>query len=381
MESAEAEGARVSNRLAQVRAERGWKKATLLHQIRAAAKRRKKPMPSDASLARRVAIWENQGGAVSDFYRELLCDVYGMSEVELGLVELPSAMPLESVEMVQRLTLSRLDAGLVELLRGHTQSIRMLDRRLGGPTIYQQTAAHVEQIETLVQNALPGVHRDAAADELSQAAALAGWQALDLGRLADAWRLHEVATTAGRESGQMAGLVYARAQQAFVLLDADRPTDAHAVIRSAQEEAGTAVPEMLRAWLLAAEGEALAMIGDRDSARRALDAAAEVLGPGGVDESLPFVMLDAGHLARWRGNCLARLGEEDAIDDLTSALGVMREGEYGRAEASLRVDLALAFRARGDHTESRAHARRAAELAGRTGSERQKRRIADLLSA
>ncbi len=190
-----------------------------------------------------------------------------------------------------------------------------------------------------------------------------------------------MATAAGRESGRTAGLVYARAQQAFVLLDADRPGNAHGVIRSAREEAGTAVPEVLRAWLHAAEGEALSTNGDRDAALRALDAAAEALGPGGTDESLPFVMLHAGHLARWRGHCLARLGDVGAIDDLTSALGVMGEGQYGRAEASLRVDLALAFRARGDHAESRIHASRAAELAGRTGSERQRRRIADLLSA
>ena len=50
-------------------------------------------------------------------------------------------------------------------------------------------------------------------------------------------------------------------------------------------------------------------------------------------------------------------------------------------ELCARVDLALAFRARGDSTESRLHAQRAADLAGRTGSERQRRRIAGLLSA
>ena len=85
--------------------------------------------------------------------------------------------------------------------------------------------------------------------------------------------------------------------------------------------------------------------------------------------------------ARWRGNCLARLGEMTAIDSLMSALDDMGEGQYGRAEVSLRVDLALAFRARGDVVESQLHARRAGDLAGRTGSQRQRRRIAQLLSA
>jgi len=383
VESAMREGDAVANRLGQARADRNWKKARLIHELRTAAHRRGKSLVADASIARRIAAWENDGAAVGDFYRDLLCEVYGRSAAELGLVELPRPEPTPAaLELAEReLTLSRLDGGLVELLRAHTQSIRMLDRRLGGPTIYQQSAAHVEQIERLVRYALPGADREAAADELSQAAALAGWQALDMGRTDEAWRLHEVATAAGRESAQPAGLAYARAQQAYVLLDAGHAEDAHAVIHRAHREAGTKVPGVLRAWMHAAEGEALAAAGSRDGALRALDAAAQDLDDSGNDTSLPYLMLGAGHLARWRGHCLARLGEEQAIEDLTSALDVMGVGQYGRAEAGLRVDLALAFRARGDVTESRHNARRAAEVAGRAGSERQRRRIAELLSA
>jgi tetratricopeptide (TPR) repeat protein len=269
----------------------------------------------------------------------------------------------------------------VDLLRGQTQSIRLLDRRLGGPSIYQQTTAHVEQIENLVRFALPSTQREAAADELGQAAALAGWQALDMGRLDDAWRLHEVAKAAARESGVAAGLSYARAQQGYVLLDAGQTADAHDLIRNTREQAGTRVPPVLRAWLCAAEGEALATLGERDGALRALDNAAAALPDETAPEGLPYLMLDPGHLARWRGHCLARLGEVTAIESLTSALEAMGEGQYGRAEASLRVDLALAFQARGDAPEARSQARRAAEVAGRTGSQRQRRRIAELLSA
>lgn len=374
----------MANRLGQERADRKWKKSRLIHELRTAARRHGKSLVSDASIGRRIAAWENDGATVGDFYRDLLCEVYGRSPAELGLVALSTSEPTPvALELVEReLSLSRLDAGLVDLLRAHTQSIRMLDRRLGGATIYQQSAAHVEQIERLVRYALPGQDREAAADELCQAAALAGWQALDMGRLDDAWRLHEVATAAGRESGHPAALAYCRAQQAYVLLDAGRAPDARSVIHQARREAGTKVPTMLRAWLHAAEGEALAAAGDRDDALHALDAAASDLDADHTgDDSLPYLMLGAGHLARWRGHCLARLGEEQAIEDLTSALDVMGEGRYGRAEASLRVDLAIAFRARGDATESRSHARRAAEVAGRTGSERQRRRIAGLLSA
>ncbi|MEU7811003.1 hypothetical protein [Pseudonocardia sp. NPDC049154] len=198
----------MTTKLAQARGERDWTKTRLVHALRTAARNRGRTLPQDASLLRRIAVWENQGGAVSDFYIELLCEVYGKSALELGLVtfeEPPSAL-------------------------------------------------------------------------------------------------------------------------------------------------------------------------------RVLDSATDVL-PDAGEQELPYVMLDAGHLARWRGHCLARLGEASAIEELAAALLAMGEGHYGRAEVSLRVDLALAFRARGDINEAHLHARRASELAGRTGSKRQRRRIKDLLVA
>ncbi|PKB30216.1 hypothetical protein [Pseudonocardia alni] len=371
----------MGNRLAQVRAERGWKKARLLHELRAAATRRGEQLPKDESLGRRVAVWENQDGVVGDFYRELLCEVYRCSAVELGLVEPPSPEPVAIDPVTEPFELpefTRLDPGLVDLLRSQTQTIRLLDRRLGGATVHSQAVAHVETVESLVRNALPGTAREQAADELGQAAALAGWQALDMGRLPEAWRLHEIATAAARESGLPAGLGYSRAQQAFILLDAGRAEDALDLIASAQNIARGPAPRELLAWLHAAHGEALAALGDRDAALRSLDAAAAAL-PTQAEHALPYLMLDAGHLARWRGHCLARLGEASAIDDLGTALAAMPEGQYGRAEVSLRVDLALALRARGEVTESRAQAERAGRLAGRTGSERQRRGIRELL--
>lgn len=142
----------------------------------------------------------------------------------------------------------------------------------------------------------------------------------------------------------------------------------------------------LLAWLHAAEGEALAALGDRSAALRALDSAAAELRDRS-EGSLPYLMLDHGNLARWHGHCLARLSEASAIDELTAALGAIAGNRRDtaetsvRAEVGLRVDLALALRARGETGESQEQAARASELAGRSGSERQRRRIAALLSA
>lgn len=85
------------------------------------------------------------------------------------------------------------------------------------------------------------------------------------------------------------------------------------------------MPGELVAWLYAAEGEVLSVLGERDAALRALDEADAHL-PSESEHALPYLMLDAGHLARWRGHCFARLGEESAVDDLTSALTSMGRG-------------------------------------------------------
>lgn len=156
----------------------------LLFELRAAAARRRETLPKDESLGRRVAAWENQGTPVSDFYRDLLCEVYECTAAELGLVDTAlSIVPAQpqSEPLRRSLSLIRLDSGLVELVRNQTQSLRMLDRRLGGPAVFAQTASHVTHIEELCRSALPGPGREDIADELGQAAALAGWQALDSG--------------------------------------------------------------------------------------------------------------------------------------------------------------------------------------------------------
>jgi hypothetical protein len=56
-----------------------------------------------------------------------------------------------------------------------------------------------------------------------------------MGRMDDAWRLHEVAKAAARESGVAAGLSNARAQQGYLLLDAGQTADAHDLIRTPED--------------------------------------------------------------------------------------------------------------------------------------------------
>ena len=222
----------------------------------------------------------------------------------------------------------------------------------------------------------PG-QRQALASVLAEASSLAGWQAIDAGKLPMAWEHYERATGAAREADDKSLLAYAAGEQAYVLADLGENEDALAVIRAAHDETRTAIPHQIKAWLYAAEGE-LAAAADQESAcRRALDLAAREIEYGPSDDDLPYLALNPVHLARWRGNCLVNFGDPETADELTRALDAM-DDSFTRAEAGVRCDLAAALHAQGERAEAQRHLRRARELAQLTGSARQCRRVRQL---
>lgn len=112
------------------------------------------------------------------------------------------------------------------------------------------------------------------------------------------------------------------------------------------------------------------MLGDESTCRRALDRAAAILLDGPGDPDMPYLSLDAHHLARWRGNCLVRFDDPETVEIPRSALAGM-DGTYNRAEAALRCDLGHALLVLGDPQAAQPHIHRAQQLAVMTGSRRQ----------
>lgn len=364
--------------LKAAREEQGMTKASAMRAFVAAAKRRGRGVPEGGTLARMFAYWENQGRKVTEpLYQEILCEIYNRNPVALGFEEV-SVPALRIAELEERFDFVSVDAEMVELLEHQTQNYRMLDRKVGAARLLVQTKLHVTQVEELLRDSMPGVHRAGAAAALAEAAALAGWQALDMGDIASAWRLHETAKNGARESGNAAVLAHVTAQQAFALLDSGHNAEAASLIASAHRENSDKLPALLRSWLFAAEAEAWSATGSSQEARNALRQAEKFLPNDPVDEELPFLMLNEGHLARWRGHCLARLGENEAIVELSEALEASSDSV--RAQTGLLVDLATALKAQGDVTTAHHNAKRAAELAGHAGSARQRARISKLLA-
>ena len=285
--------------------------------------------------------------------------------------------PGRDSDLLRQITAARsIDRSVVRVLQGETDTIRLLDRRLGAPAVAGKLEAHITHIETSLRYSLRPGNRQQLAAVLADASALAGWQAIDMARLPHAWTHFERATAAAREAGDACLLAFAAGEQAYVLLDLHRPAEALAMVRAAYDETREAIPPQVRGWLRAAEAEMAAAAGQEPACRTALDLAARELGHNPAGEDLPYLALNDTHLARWRGNCLVLFGDPQTADELTTALAAM-DG-FTRAEAGLRCDLAAALHVRGEHTEAKRHLKQARDLAQVTGSARQRRRVREL---
>jgi hypothetical protein len=286
----------------------------------------------------------------------------------------------DGTELRQMLgTARRVNAAILTLLDDQLTTVRRLDRQLGGATAYDEVVTKIRQVTRLLSHSLAPRVRGQLAALLAQLGTLAGWQALDLGLIGDSWQHYEQAKVAARESGDAAFELHSAAEQAFVLIDAGEKGAAVELLAANEKRAHRITGRLLRSWLAAAHGEALAADGRRSASLRAFDRAATLLP---TDVSLvdgPYVALNPVHLTRWRGHALARIGETEAVDVLSSALNRL-DPTFTRAETGLRVDLATAYLATGEHEQSRAHAARARSLAVEIGSARQRRRIDQLMA-
>ncbi|HKR48368.1 MAG TPA: tetratricopeptide repeat protein [Pseudonocardiaceae bacterium] len=335
------------------------------------------PIATRASLKTKLSRWENGKEQPSEIYRRLFREIYGRTNAELGFPDDPEEDP-EAAELRTRLAVARtVDRETVDIFRRQVDHARHVDRRFGGLTQLDQLRTQIDHVHQLLTYRA-GPHRPALAGVMVEASTLAGWQALDRAALGQAWTHYERAKTAAREADSPALLAHATAEQAFVLLDLDETTAAVEQLAHARSIAHGNTTPLLRAWLVAAHGETLAAAGHADDAQRAFDTASGLLPVDPVDPALPFLFLGDSHLDRWRGHALARIGAPDAIDQLTAALTHL-PADFIRARSGLLVDLAYAHAANGDRDASLTHTRQARRLAAQIKSDRQQRRLNQLV--
>ena len=366
-----------ATRLQEARRQRGYSAQDVITMMLQRAKTLGIPVMSETSLKTKLSVWENGRTAVSPTYQRLFRDIYGLTNEELGFP--PELDDGEVEELRSRLTIARsVDAGTVALFRQQVENARHVDRQFGGITVLDELRSQMAQIERLLDYSTMRGQREALASVMTEAAALAGWEALDRNAIRQAWDHHERAKAGAREAGSPQLLAHALAQQAFILIDIGEVNAAVEQLDQARALAAHSAPALLRTWLTAAHGEGLAAAGHRDDALRAFDEAAALLPNDPVNPELPFLFLAGAHLDRWRGNAMSRLGEPDAIDQLSHALPRLPR-DFTRARAVMLVDLAYAYAAAGDRDAALTHARQAKRLAMQIKSDRQLGRLNRLI--
>ncbi|MFJ8073119.1 XRE family transcriptional regulator [Streptomyces sp. NPDC096176] len=338
---------------------------------------------STASLRVYVSEWENGKRSISEQYAKILRPVLGVTDDELFGRHAASAVPPAVGgydELISRIDSARsVSLTMVDTFMNQTELLRTVDRQMGAASLVDQMTGHVTTLEDALTFAVLPETRRPVARALAGAATLAAWQALDTGAVERAWRHYELGKRAAQEADEPMYLAHATAEQAYVLCDAGRPVTAVELVRSAQQVGGQRSSPRLRAWLYAAEAEIAAKAGLAEDCRRALERAAMCLPEGeeARDPDMLSIFLNHSHLARWRGNALALLGDDDAVRDLYTALDAL-DPTFIRATAGLRCDLAQAHLARGEFDQAQDHVRQARMLANRTGSVRHRRRIEQL---
>ncbi|MGW2370634.1 XRE family transcriptional regulator [Streptomyces sp. NPDC001667] len=327
-----------------------------------------------------VSEWENGKRKIAGRYAEILRNILGLTSEELSGTSARAASPIGADgydELIGRIDSARnVSLGLVQTFMDQTELLRTMDRQMGAAGLVDQMTGHLAKLEDALTFAvLPDTRRPVAV-ALAGAATLAAWQALDVGAVERAWRHYELGKRAAQEANEPMYLAHAMAEQAYVLCDAGRPELAVELVRDAWRIGVNRLSPRLQAWLHAAEAEICARAGMRDDCRRSLDRAASCLpdGPEDRDPDMLSIFLNGGHLARWRGNALAMLGDDDAVGSLYAALDAS-DPTFIRATAGLRCELAQAHLAREEFDQAREHLRHARLLARRTGSVRHRRRI------
>ncbi|MFD3728270.1 XRE family transcriptional regulator [Streptomyces sp. NPDC058671] len=366
--------------LKAVRTARGWSQDRLIYEMRRFAEQRLLDIASAASLKTYISEWENGRRTMTDRYAAILRPLLGITDDELrGTAAMQESQADGYADLLSRIDAAgSLSESMVPSFLAQTELLRTMDRQMGATGLVDQMNGHLAAMEEALTFAvLPGM-RKPIATALAGASTLAAWQALDAGAVDRAWRRYELAKKAAQDAESPLYLAHAMGEQAYVLADAGRPKLAIELVRDAQRVQPERQSPRLRAWLAAAEAELCAAAGEGRGweAQAALERAASLLPDDGEvrDADMLSIFLNTDHLARWRGNVLAKLGDASAMDELYASLD-SADASFVRARSGLHCDLTQAHLARGELDDARSHLQKARLLANRTGSVRYRRRV------
>ncbi|MFY1652831.1 hypothetical protein ACN27J_18310 [Solwaraspora sp. WMMB762] len=277
--------------------------------------------------------------------------------------------------------LTKVTEAVIEDFEVLTDTYRHLDYREGSHRVSSEVTTHLRtMLEVSNRTTTSAAHRRllrAAGD----AAQLAGWLAIDAQKYNQAEGYCRLAASLAEKSNDRALRAYSLGVISYTHLHAGDGKAALSVLDTAQGLAGHGAPAAVRSWLCEALGEAYGFLGQPRPGLASL-AQAERVFDGVSTESAPawlgFYNADC-HAARLKGRCLTRLREpREATRALYEALTLLPP-TFVRERSGTLIDLAVAYVQMGQIEQACDAASQADTLARRTGSERNRRRLRELL--
>jgi transcriptional regulator with XRE-family HTH domain len=277
--------------------------------------------------------------------------------------------------------LTRVTDRVVEDFEILTDTYRRLDYREGSGRVSADVGAHLRRmLEVSNRTTSTSTHRRllrAAGD----AAQLAAWLAIDAQRYQQAHGYCRLTVSLAEKANDRALHSYGLGVLSQIHLHGGDGRIALSVLGTARDVAGQGAPAAVNSWLGEATGEAYGFIQEPRRGMSALAEAERTFDGVNTDNTpvwLSFFNADC-HAARLKGRCLTRLDRpKEATRSLYEALTLL-PAVFVRERSGALIDLAMAY-TQMNQIEQACHAAAQADvLARQTGSERNRKRLRQLL--
>jgi hypothetical protein len=262
-----------------------------------------------------------------------------------------------------------------------TDTYRRLDYREGTQAVSADMGAHLRRMLEVSSRASTTATHRRLLSAVGDAAQLAAWLAIDGQRYDRARRYCQLALSVADKANDRALHAYVLGVVGYIDIHGGDGTGALRVLGAARDLAGRGVPAAVTSWLGEATGEAHGLTGEPRRGMTAL-AAAERAFDGVTAANTPgwLAFFNANcHAARLKGRCLMRLRQpRPAASALYEALTLLPT-HFVRERSGTLIDLAFVHVQMRQVEQACDVATQADVLARRTSSERNRKRLRQLL--
>jgi len=275
----------------------------------------------------------------------------------------------------------RLTDQTVSSLQALTDTYRRLDYQEGAHRVRADVTRHLRRMIELTDRPASPLTRRNLLKASADAAQLSAWLAIDTRRYRHAARYCEVAISMAEKADDHALRSYSLGVMSYIHLHAGDGRAALDILQAARSSPARALPPAVNAWLTEATGEAYGLLRDTRKGLLALAETERIFDRVTSAETPPWLaFFDADcHAARLKGRCLIRLGQpQQSVPALHEALHLLPE-TFVRERSGTLIDLATAYLQLHDIEQACEAATYADQLARATNSERNRKRLRELL--